>query len=109
LGRVSSHSSSYTCRGPPAGLLTDCLLALCRSPELAPHICIYHRLFYIVKQHGCAVGRVGDMGEICRAGLEVYGPALGPHEARSSIFYTLGECCEAELDFEGAIEVRFFP
>jgi tetratricopeptide (TPR) repeat protein len=46
-----------------------------------------------------------DMREICRAGLEVYGPALGPHETRSSIFYTLGECYEAELDFDNAIEV----
>jgi hypothetical protein len=86
-------------------LLVDFLLALCRSPELGTHISIYHRLFYLAKQHCCSCGRIQDMREICRAGLGVYGPDLALHEARRHIFYTLGECCEAELDFESATEV----
>jgi hypothetical protein len=105
LLRVSQSPMCSDDSGPPVGFLTDFLLALCRSPELAPHVCIYHRLFYLVKQHCCAVGRVADLKEICRAGLGVYRPALGPSEARANILYALGECCEAELNFKDAIEV----
>jgi hypothetical protein len=85
--------------------VTEWLLALCRSPKLSQLMPVYHRLFLFVKEHCSTEGRIGDMKEICLAGLRVYAPTPGPHAARSAICYTLGECYEAALDFDNAAEV----
>jgi hypothetical protein len=76
---------------------TECLLALCQSAELGELMPVYHRLFFLAKEH-CASGegRRQDMEEICLAGLKVYGPTPAPHAARSSINATLAECRHVE-------------
>jgi hypothetical protein len=90
----------------PYAFMTECLLALCRSPELERLMPIYHRLFYFAREHCSTEGQIEDMKEICLAGLSVYAPTPDTHAARSGICYTLGECYEAELDFDSAVEVR---
>jgi hypothetical protein len=89
----------------PGSFATECLLELCQSPELGELMPVYHRLFFLAKEHCHAEGCLQDMKEICQAGLRVYGPTRGPHAARSCIAFALGQCFEAELDLDKAAEV----